>query len=387
MAPASQLQIWAEDPAVGPELREDRAFVCAGGADEPRNPSLEPAPPEGEHAGAGECGWSEHVALDPRHRPQTLDRPASTVRREWCRAPQEAHLLDPLQGRYRKLTWEEIAMLQGFDPDWFRVPRLTKSDRIRAIGDAVPPPVAAALFDAIDHAWEWGNQTVVELCAGAGGLASGAAGRLDHRLLLDRWEPACRILRQEKPWSPGAVVQADAARYEWSSLRGNVGLLSGGPPCQPWSHAGRRSGIADPRDLLASIHQIIAAVQPEVFLFENVPGLAGLDQQRYLRTILDRLRQPADEQAYGVMAGVINAADFGVPQTRRRLFFIGFRDKPAAFAYRVLDAVAEMASHRDPNRADDRPRWVTVGDAVAGRPDPGGWRQWVRPGTVAVEAA
>jgi hypothetical protein len=55
------------------------------------------------------------VALDPKHRPQSWDEPSSTVRREWCRYPQEAHLLDVDNWRYRRLTVDEIAILQGFE--------------------------------------------------------------------------------------------------------------------------------------------------------------------------------------------------------------------------------------------------------------------------------
>src|SRR5262245_30377635 len=52
----------------------------------------------------GECLWSPSVALDRKHRPQVWDEPSSTVRREWCRYPQEAHLLDEANNQYRKLT-------------------------------------------------------------------------------------------------------------------------------------------------------------------------------------------------------------------------------------------------------------------------------------------
>src|SRR5215207_9092780 len=57
-----------------------------------------------------ECTWSLSVALDPRHRPQSWDRPSSTVRREWCRYPQEAHLVEEDRNRYRRLVADEIAL-------------------------------------------------------------------------------------------------------------------------------------------------------------------------------------------------------------------------------------------------------------------------------------
>jgi site-specific DNA-cytosine methylase len=332
------------------------------------------------------CGWTRAVALDPRHRPQVLDRPASTIRRDWWRAPQEAHLLDEPNNRYRKLVWEEMATLQGFDPAWFSAPGLTKTARISAIGDAVPPPLAAALLDAISTHWSWDSQTAVEVCAGAGGLASAAARDLEHLALIDHWDVACTILRTDKPWSPDAVVRGSVADHDWSSLGGQVGLLSGGPPCQPWSQGGRRRGTEDPRDLLGSIHDTVAALGPEVILFENVPGLVSVEGGSYFRTILDRLRRPSADVRYGVMAAIFNAADFGVPQIRRRLFFLGFRDKPLAFAHRVLDDAYSRRTHRAPTVADSsRPVWCTVGDALADRADRGGWRRWV--GTQVVSPA
>jgi site-specific DNA-cytosine methylase len=136
-----------------------------------------------------QCAWSASVALDPKHRPQKWNQPSSTLRREWCRYPQEAHLLDEERWRYRRLTSSEMALLQGFDPSWFAVPRLSNLDRIRAIGDAVPPPLAKAILGAIDSKWNWTERAAVEICAGAGGLASAISdrARLEHTLLVDRW--------------------------------------------------------------------------------------------------------------------------------------------------------------------------------------------------------
>jgi hypothetical protein len=89
--------------------------------------------------------WSRNVALDPRHRPQVPHRAASTVRREWWRWPQEAHLVEPSRARYRRLRSSEIARLQSFDPDWIAVPGVGELDQIRAIGDAVPPQLSRAI--------------------------------------------------------------------------------------------------------------------------------------------------------------------------------------------------------------------------------------------------
>jgi MerR family regulatory protein len=62
------------------------------------------------------CHWIPEVALDPKHRPQHWDAPATTVRRDWRKYPQEAHVIDSAGHKYRRFTVDEIAILQGFEP-------------------------------------------------------------------------------------------------------------------------------------------------------------------------------------------------------------------------------------------------------------------------------
>jgi site-specific DNA-cytosine methylase len=321
--------------------------------------------------------WSVRVANDPRHRPQEESRPASTVRRCWCFSPQEAHLLDRKNNRYRRLTVQEIAILQGFDPSWFTDAGLKWTDTVRAIGDSVPPPLATAVVRALDHHITWTAHTAVEICAGSGGLASASSQLgLEHLLLIDHWEPACTILRSRKPWASDRVLCGSVSTHDFTGLRQRVGLLSGGPPCQPWSVAGRRKGHADERDLLNEVHKVLEAMCPDAFVFENVPGLFSVENRRYLSAVLDRLRSPGGGLRYGVVSGVLNAADYGVPQLRRRVFIVGIRNAPSSLAYRVLDLAVSFATHRDPTipKAGLQP-WRSVGTALASMPDPGGWKR------------
>jgi site-specific DNA-cytosine methylase len=327
-----------------------------------------------------DAAWSASVALDPKHRPQAASRPSSTVRREWCRFPQEAHLLDEANDRYRRLTVDEMARLQGFEPSWFDVPGVSPRNRVRAIGDAVPPALAAAVFRGVLRNTTIANATALEVCAGSGGLSLGLAlaePSVRHVALVDRWSPSVEILRHSGPWHAEVVTHADVRDVDFASFAGEVGVLYGGPPCQPWSMAGRGLGLDDDRDLLASVHEIVDMVRPEVFVFENVPGLAYRENSSYLGSIIDRLRHMPSGLRYGVIAGVLNAADFGVPQVRRRVFIIGIRDRLAADAFRVLDRIHASSTHRDPLLSDaSRSPWRTVGDVIASDPDPGGWRRW-----------
>lgn len=321
--------------------------------------------------------WSRNVALDPRHRPQVPHRAASTVRREWWRWPQEAHLVEPSRSRYRRLRSSEIARLQSFDPDWIAVPGVGELDQIRAIGDAVPPQLSRAIYDGLTSTLELPVGRALEICAGSGGLALGASKLgIEHELLVDYWSVSGQILRHGKPWSPESVIVGDVRAVDFHALQGRVDLVSGGPPCQPWSSAGLRKGIDDERDLLSDIHKLVAAVEPTAFVFENVPGLLSEANSRYLNRVIENLRAPAKGQRYGVAVGVLNAADFGVPQRRKRLFFIGIKNKPSSLAFEVFDRIASLASHHAPEypRLGRKP-WEVVGGVLENQADDC-WYDW-----------
>jgi site-specific DNA-cytosine methylase len=298
------------------------------------------------------------------------------VRRDWRKFPQEAHVLSGDSSRYRRFTPEEIAILQGFDPSVIALDGLTDRQKIASLGDAVPPPLARAVAEAIDSLWTWRSETALEICAGIGGLAEGAKSiGLQHLQLIDFSPESGSLLK--KRWTTDQVTVADVRSFDFSAFRGKVGLLSGGPPCQPWSRSGLQRGEEDERDLFGALPEFVAQCEPEVFLFENVPGLVSGQNRNYLESAVRSLRQPRPGLLYGVLAGTLNAADFGVPQVRHRVFVVGFRDSPGALAYKCFDKAAELRTHRDPSISTTSPAWVTIGEALKGRRDPGGWRKWV----------
>lgn len=328
------------------------------------------------------CHWSPAVALDPKHRPQSWHAPATTVRRDWRKYPQEAHVLASDGHKYRRLTPDEIAILQTIDPAVFSGLDLTDRQKIAAIGDAVPPVFSRALMSAMVEVHSFEEPTSVEICAGIGGLAEGgAAAGLEHLALLEVNETCAKLLRNHRPWSVDAVRVADVRAFDFAALSRRVGLLSGGPPCQPWSRSGHSRGTADERDLLGWLPDLLEVVRPEVFLFENVPGLLAEAHREYLADLVERLRYPVRGLSYGVLVGRFNAADFGVPQRRERVVFVGFREAGSDVAHRYFDAVAVRRTHTNGDTREGgenclRP-WATVGEALAERPDPGGWRRWL----------
>lgn len=101
----------------------------------------------------------------------------------------------------------------------------------------------------------------------------------------------------------------------------DIDLITGGFPCQSFSIAGRRKGFEDTRGtLFFEIARIASAKKPKYLFLENVPGLLSHDRGRTFKTILSSL----DELGYDVTWQVLNSKDFGVPQSRKRLYIMGF---------------------------------------------------------------
>lgn len=111
----------------------------------------------------------------------------------------------------------------------------------------------------------------------------------------------------------------------WRAYRGKVDVLAGGPPCQPWSVGGLRLGAQDPRDGWPGFLKALSEVKPEAFLAENVAGLATGERRQALTQLLDEFTS----LGFAVATSVVNAADYGVPQLRRRLVIVGLRGRPA----------------------------------------------------------
>ena len=196
----------------------------------------------------------------------------------------------------------------------------------------------------------------VELFAGAGGLALGVhrAG-FEHEALVEFDKNACATLRTnaQKESIPGIgswnVIEGDVSKMQFSRYQG-TDLLSGGVPCQPFSCGGKRRGRDDERNLFPDFIRAVHEIQPRAFLIENVKGLMwDGDYFKYIQLQLQfptlprqkgekwtqhcsRLQAEADaardhDIQYKVEAKLLNAADYGVPQRRERVFIVGFQKK------------------------------------------------------------
>ncbi|MGH8907485.1 MAG: DNA cytosine methyltransferase [Egibacteraceae bacterium] len=283
--------------------------------------------------------------------------------------------------------------------------------------------------------------TSLELFAGGGGLALGlhAAG-FRHRALVEFEARACATLRrnaerwasvrvQDAPWTVEEVVEADVREYLRSRAfqdLGRIDLLAGGPPCQPFSLGGVHAGTNDDRNMFPAALDYVRELWPKMVVFENVPGLTRPSFLPYFEYIEAQLRWPsvvprADEpwqeharrlsarttgplgRRYRVTRQIINAADLGVPQLRRRVFLLAVRADvratplpPVPLTHGADTLLYEQwveSTYWDEHGIDqaplpshlswesllqlklegwpeDRQRWRTVRDALRGLPSP-----------------
>jgi len=198
----------------------------------------------------------------------------------------------------------------------------------------------------------------LEIFAGAGGLGLGlhAAG-FKPVGVIERDSYCCDTIRENKrrgmqgvrTWP---VVEDDVRDVRFELFADQLDLVSGGPPCQPFSLGGRHGAYDDARDMFPQAVRAVREIRPKAFIFENVKGLTRDRFRNYLEYIKLQLEHPeltakpgqdwADHLArlerhhtstssgsglrYNVVTRLLNAADYGIPQKRHRIFFVGFRD-------------------------------------------------------------
>jgi len=166
----------------------------------------------------------------------------------------------------------------------------------------------------------------IDLFCGAGGLTLGLREAGIETVCAVDFEPY--RLATFASHSPNTDIKnADIRTLDFKKYRGCVDLVYGGPPCQPFSSGGLRAAADDERDMLPEYLRVVQEVKPRAFLMENVPGLTVGERSKYLARVLSQF----EELGYKVAWKILNAAEFGVPQKRRRLFVVGIRDRKFRF--------------------------------------------------------
>lgn len=198
----------------------------------------------------------------------------------------------------------------------------------------------------------------VELFTGAGGLALGLEmSGWHHEALVERDAHACSTIRlNESNGHPLAkdwrLYQQDVREIPYRALGDHVDMVAGGPPCQPFSLGGKHRAFQDRRDMFPEAVRAVRELRPQCFLFENVKGLLrqgfatyfgyivlqlsyplvtrnrGEDWKEHLSR-LERIHTAGKEEplCYRVVYRLLNAAEYGVPQHRHRVFIVGFRSE------------------------------------------------------------
>jgi DNA (cytosine-5)-methyltransferase 1 len=165
--------------------------------------------------------------------------------------------------------------------------------------------------------------TGLSLFSGGGGLDLGfeRAG-FAHIASFEILDICGHTLRANRPaWDVRSGAEAgDVRAAAFTPFRG-VDVVHGGPPCQPFSIAGRQAGASDPRNMWPEFVRCVRQVRPRAFVAENVPGI--LD--RKFESFVDKSIVAPLADSYTIFKFKLAAHDFGVPQARRRVFFVGFR--------------------------------------------------------------
>jgi DNA (cytosine-5)-methyltransferase 1 len=175
--------------------------------------------------------------------------------------------------------------------------------------------------------------TAISFFSGAGGMDLGFLNAgFDVRLAIEI-DPSCcdtlRINLQETYVLEGDICKVSPERIaELSRLKpGEIDCIFGGPPCQSFSLAGRREGLNDERGrLVFRFIELVRSLRPKTFVLENVKGMVNWQGGVVLREIEKMLESPLETgEQYQVKHRVLNAADYGVAQSRERVIIVGTR--------------------------------------------------------------
>ncbi|MCK5523742.1 MAG: DNA (cytosine-5-)-methyltransferase [Thiomargarita sp.] len=167
------------------------------------------------------------------------------------------------------------------------------------------------------------NLITLSLFSGGGGLDLGfdKAG-YTHKGAYEIIPICGETLKNNRPnWRiHSGSEKGDVIQIKWQDEIGSIDVIHGGPPCQPFSIAGQQEGQNDDRNMWSEFIRAVNIIKPKSFVAENVLGLLNPKFRGFVQEhILDKLPD------YHILMFELNAADFGVPQIRRRVFFVGFR--------------------------------------------------------------
>lgn len=170
--------------------------------------------------------------------------------------------------------------------------------------------------------------THLSLCSGYEGIGLGLRTVLPNLREIayverEGFPVANLVAKMEAGELDAAPVFTDVKTFPYGKFRGCVDILSGGFPCQPFSAAGKREGVEDPRHLFPYIRDGIRACEPRIVFLENVEGIISsktADGESVLQYVLREL----EGMGYRAEAGIFSASEVGAPHQRKRVFILGY---------------------------------------------------------------
>ena len=169
----------------------------------------------------------------------------------------------------------------------------------------------------------------IDLFCGCGGFSKGfeEAG-FNIRFGIDMWNDA--IVTYKRNFPKAVALNEDITKIDGQTILDmtglkaeNVDVIIGGPPCQGFSVSGKRMIDDERNKLYKSFVQVVSEIQPKVFVMENVPGLVRL----FNGSVAEQVREDFTTIGYRVQMKILSSDNFGVPQQRKRVFFVGINDK------------------------------------------------------------
>lgn len=286
------------------------------------------------------------------------DKPSYTIATYFNRVGNGCNL-HPQQNRV--MSNREAARLQSFPDDF--IFQGSKASQYKQIGNAVPPLLARMVSGLIKPFLNSFN--FVDLFAGCGGMSEGfimngfkllAANEVDKNIMLTNKFNHSRHT-DEKRFILGDVTTEEVKVKIKDACKGHsVDVVIGGPPCQGFSYAGWRDPNDKRNQLFREFVSLVNTLKPKFFVMENVPGILTMRKGEAIKEIINAFK----EIGYKVNAPMrLNAAQFGVPQKRKRVIIIGSLDASISI---------EQPQPLFEENSDSLPGFVTVRDAIGNLP-------------------
>lgn len=192
---------------------------------------------------------------------------------------------------------------------------------------------------------------LISLFSGAGGLDLGFEKAGFNISMANEYDKGIWATYEANHAAP--LIKGDIRNIKDADFPNEIDGIIGGPPCQSWSEAGSLRGINDSRgQLFFDYIRILKNKQPKFFLAENVSGMLASRHSEAVKNII----QQFEECGYNLTLTLVNAADYGVPQDRKRVFYIGFR--------KDLKIEYKFPSPTTPNAKDKLTMKDAIGDLV-----------------------